>query len=270
MNGHVDGVALGKVAGRGVARVDVGEIATTPQEGLGVAVFVRKGDIGVDVVLDVGILCKILVNQFGSFFARDTQLFAEAKRADAVYDAEVDGLGIAAQVLAHLFHRDAVDFGSGGGMNVVVVGEGVNHVAVMGKGGDDAQLDLRVVGGQQDIVVVAGHKGAADFAAPFGAYGDVLQVRIAAGKASGGGDSLIVDGVETVGDWVDELGKAVEISADELGERTVFEYLLDDGMALFEFEKHIFGGRILLGGGAGRLVGDFKLLVQHFAQLFGG
>ena len=98
LDGHVDSVALGKVASRSIAGIDVGQIAAAPEEGLGVAMLTGKGNVGVDVVFDVGVLGKVFFNQLRGLFAGNAELLAETKGADAVDDAEIDGLGVAAQV----------------------------------------------------------------------------------------------------------------------------------------------------------------------------
>ncbi len=152
-------------------------------------------------------------------------------------------------------------------MDVEARVEGVQHVLVLGQRGDDAELNLRVVRRQQQVVVVAGHEGAAYLAAPFGADGDVLQVGVGGGEAARGSDSLVVDSMQSARGGVDELGEAIEIGAHQLADGAVLQYQRDDGVLIRELGEDVFGGGVLLGGGARRLVGHLQLLVEYVAQL---
>ena len=68
----------------------------------------------------------------------------------------------------------------------------------LGQVREHAELDLRVVGRDQHVAGV-GDERAADLAAELGADRDVLQVRIAAAQAAGGGDRLVEAGVHAAG-----------------------------------------------------------------------
>ena len=61
----------------------------------------------------------------------------------------------------------------------------------VGDVGEQAQLDLRVVDGEQ-LVALLGHEGAADLAALLGAHRDVLQIGIGRGEPAGGRDAMRV------------------------------------------------------------------------------
>ena len=62
-------------------------------------------------------------------------------------------------------------------MDVLAALEGPQQDRVLGQGGHHPQLDLAVVGVQQDPAGL-GHEGAADGPALLGAHRDVLQVGI--------------------------------------------------------------------------------------------
>ena len=63
-------------------------------------------------------------------------------------------------------------------MDVRAAGEGVAKMLVTGDVGDDAQLDLRIVRGEQRDLRRAGDEGTADAATQVRSDGDVLEVRI--------------------------------------------------------------------------------------------
>ena len=90
LNWHIYGVAFGKTAGGGIAAVDVGEVTTATEKGLRVAVLSGESHVAVDIIFDVRILCEVFVDEFGGLFARNAELFAEAKCTYAVHNAEVD------------------------------------------------------------------------------------------------------------------------------------------------------------------------------------
>ena len=92
-------------------------------------------------------------------------------------------------------------------MDVVAARERVDQRLVAGQVREHAQLDLRVVGGDQHVPGL-GDEGAADLAADLGADRDVLQVRIAAAQAPGRGDRLVELRVDAAGLRVHQRGRA--------------------------------------------------------------
>ena len=71
-------------------------------------------------------------------------------------------------------------------MNVFIGLERCNQGRLFGEMGEDAQLDLAVVGGEQDIFfAVAGNKRQANASALIGADGDILKIRVAATESAG-------------------------------------------------------------------------------------
>ena len=85
-----------------------------------------------------------------------------------------------------MFDRHIEDAGGGRGVDVVVVLEGLDQPGVFCHVGDDAQLDLRVVCGEEHRVgaYIAGYEGAPDLLAKLRTDGDVHQVRVAGGEAA--------------------------------------------------------------------------------------
>lgn len=97
----------------------------------------------------------------------------------AVNEAEVDGFGVAALFGRDVFGGGAEYFGGGAAVYVFAVLERGDEGFVAGEVRHDAQLDLGIVGGNDDAALRCG-KGAAHAAAFGGADGDVLQVGVVA------------------------------------------------------------------------------------------
>ena len=101
----------------------------------------------------------------------------------------------------------AEDLARGEGVDVFAAAEGVDEQRVLGEVREQAQLDLRVVGGEQHVAG-RGDEGGADLAAELGADGDVLQVRVGRREAAGGGAGLVESGVEAAGQGSSSAGSA--------------------------------------------------------------
>ena len=107
--------------------------------------------------------------------------------------------------------------------------EGVDQRPLLRDVGEDAQLDLAVVGDQQHVPG-RGDEGAADALAQLGADGDVLQVGIGRGEPAGGRHRLVEAGVDAaVG--ADELRQGVDVGRLELGQLAVAQQELGDRIA---------------------------------------
>ena len=175
--------------------------------------FDEDGDasIALEVAVDVGARGLLV----------DAELRGEAEGRDAVDDAEVDGLGAGAGLFAHGGGVDLEDLGGGEGVDVFAGAVGVEEERVLREVRHEAELDLRVVGGHEQVAG-RGDEGGADFAADGGADGDVLQVGVRGREAAGGGADLVEGGVDAaVG--VGEQWERVEVGAFELLELAVLD-----------------------------------------------
>ena len=108
---------------------------------------------------------------------RHADLRSQAKGADAVDDAEIDRLRPSPRIGVHLGERHAEHLARGQRMNIHPVAEGLLQFGDLGDMCGEPQLDLAVVGRQQQMARF-GDKRAADAAAFLGADRDVLQVGI--------------------------------------------------------------------------------------------
>ena len=153
-------------------------------------------------------------------------------------------------------------------MDVLPLGEGVQQPPVLGEVGHDAQLDLGVVGGD-DAVAGPGDEGLADLAPLLGANRDVLQVGVAGGEPPGGGDRLVIAGVQPAGGLVDQPRQLVGVGGLQLGQAA----MLHDHLGQRVVQRQLLEHR--LGGGGCPLGGllehrDALLLEEDLAELLGG
>ncbi len=128
---------------------------------------------------------------------------------------------------------------------------------------EDAQLDLRVVGGQQPRARL-GHERAADLAAQRRAHRDVLQVRVRAREPAGGRGRLRERRVDAaVGG--DRRGQGDQVRGVQLRELAP---ALDDGhdrVQVADLREHPLVGRVA--GLALAVGGQSEPLEQHLAEL---
>jgi hypothetical protein len=100
-------------------------------------------------------------------------------------------------------------------VNVEAFAEGFLQRLDIGDFGEQPQLDLRIVGGDE-LVTVDGDEGTADLAALLGADRNVLQVRLGRGEAPGGGGGERIAGVDAMGLRIDVTRQGVGVGRFEL------------------------------------------------------
>ena len=108
-------------------------------------------------------------------FSVDVEPLRQAVRLHAVQQSEVDHLRLSPLVGSHRVEVDLVDPGRSGSVHVDIPVEGVNQPGVGGQMGQNSQLDLRVVGNQEQVSLIRG-EGTTDRSTLLGADRDVLKV----------------------------------------------------------------------------------------------
>ena len=73
--------------------------------------------------------------------------------------------------------RNPEDLRGGQGVNVVAAAVCFDQQRIAGEVREQAEFDLRIIGGEQDVAGL-GDEGGANVAPEFGANGNVLQIRI--------------------------------------------------------------------------------------------
>ena len=136
---------------------------------------------------------------------------------------------------------------------------------VLGKMRQDAQLDLRIVGGKQHAARRRDERGA-DFAAQLGAHRNILQIRIRRAQAARRGARLAEARVQASRRGMDQPRQGVRIGGFQFRELAIFENffgkVVDEGQ-LFQN----FGGRRarFRRGSARRL--QIQLVEENFGEL---
>ena len=121
---------------------------------------------------------------------RDAELVGEGERPHAVEDPEVDRLGPAPLVGRDEAGVDAEDLRRRGAVDVLAAAERLDERRVAREVGEEAQLDLRVVGRDEEAPR-RGDEGLPDRAPRLGPHGDVLEVRVVRGEAARRRDRLV-------------------------------------------------------------------------------
>ena len=160
--------------------------------------------------------------------------------------------------MEHQRRRLAVDVG--------LAREGVLEMGVARDVGQDAQLDLAVVGRHEGERRLAGHERAADAPAELGPDGDVLEVGIRRGQPAGGGHGLVEGRVQpaVVGH---QRRERLDIGRPELRVGPPLEDGLDD---------RVDRAQLLQDGGVRRVTGlglaperELELAEEHLTELLG-
>ena len=201
-----------------------------------------KAMVAVHVLADAGEALEVGVDEALGVLARDAEVVGEPEGRDAVDDAEVDRLGLAADVGGHALDRHAEHLGGGHRVDVEAVAERLLQRLDVGHVGEDAELDLGVVEAEQHVARL-GDEGLADAAALLGADRDVLQVRVDRGEPAGGGAGDLVGGVDAAGLGVDRVLQRVGVGRLQLREHPPVEDARRQVVAL--------GGELLQHVGAG-------------------
>ena len=195
LDGGVHGHPLTELLAHLVGLGQLGDEAAAAQLGGDEALLVGGLDDLVQVAVDVGVAVQVTVDIGLGLGAGNMQVLGQGMLPHAVHDAEVDGLGLLAKL-----HRDVVlvyaeDAGGGVGMDIEARDESVPHGGVSRDIRQEAQLDLGVVGVDEDTVFGGGNEELAKLTAQLGADGDVLEVGLGGGETARGGARLLEGGV---------------------------------------------------------------------------
>ena len=140
---------------------------------------------------------------------------------------------------------------------------------VAGEVRHDAQLNLGIVGGNDDAALRCG-EGAAHAAAFGGADGDVLQVGVVAGEAAGNGDGLGVGGMYAAVFGGNHFGQFVGVGGFKFCQAAVLQNDFGQRVVGRELFEHGFvGGNAAFGSFFQAFGGDAHFVEQDFLQLFG-
>ena len=246
----VDRRPLGILANIPVGAGDIGNIAPAVQQGGHVFMLPGKGDGLGDVAVHIGIFGEIVLDNRLRIIVGDPQPPGQPKAGDAVDDPEIDFLGLTPLLRRHLLRRHSKYRRGGGTVDILSLLEGLAQPRIAGNMRHHPQFDLGIVGRKDHPSRRGGNKRLADLAPGLAADRNVLQVGVAAGKPPGGGDGLVVGGMQMPAAPADQLREGIDIGRLQFGELAVFQNLIHQRMGLV-FQQIGLGGLILPGRGAG-------------------
>ena len=209
-------------------RCDVGQVAAAVEERLGVAVFACRLLRLLHVLVYTGEGVEVALDELLRLVARDIETLGETEDGDAVDDAKVGAFCLCALVARHAVNVLFIYACCGGSVYVVALAERLNHVLVAREMRHHAQLNLRVVGREEQLPWLW-YEALSYLLAVLAAHGDVLQIGVGGGETTRCRDGLVERGVYVSGAWVDELGQRVDVCAEQLLQSAVLEDMVDDG-----------------------------------------
>ena len=180
------------------------------EDRLDIALLARMQLRAVHIFADAGEAFEIGVDVVGRLVARDAEAARQAECGNAVDDPEIDRLRVAPDHRVHALDRNAEHLGCRHRVNIDAVGKGLLQLRDVGNVREQAQLDLRIVGGQEDVPCLR-NEGLADLRAFLGADRDVLQIGIGGGEAPGGRCGQREAGVDAVRARIDRRDQRIGI-----------------------------------------------------------
>ena len=217
------------------------------------------------IVTNTVILGQIGVDIGFRLTGPDADILRQGKGGDTVHNAEVDGLGPAAQQRRDLIQRRIKDLRGRDAVEILPAEKGLLHGLVVGNMRKQTQLDLAVVGVHKDVAG-RGDEHPADLCTELLAHRDILQVRLRRGQAACRRHGHLEIGVDApVG--LDDLQQPLGIGGFELGEHPVIQHLVHDGMLAAQLVQNI---RVRAPAGLGLFAGgQHQLVKKHRAELLG-
>src|SRR5579872_5345823 len=257
--------AFGEIAQVGLRRIDFGNRADAAEHGARDAGLARFGDLAFEIFFDAAVAVEVSGDEFRGFFLVDLQILREAKGGEAVDDAEINYFGGAAMLGSLGKGRDVENFLCGARVNVLGAAKGFDENRVLGKMREDAQLDLGIIGGKQNVARL-GDEGGANFAAELGANRNVLQIGIRGAETSGGSAGLIDLRVQAASVRGDELVERVRIRGIEFRDFAIIHHQLGQFVERGKLGEDFGGGGARFATRAAR-EREIQLVVKDFGKL---
>ena len=160
-----------------VAVPQLGDIAPASEQGLHESTLARFLHGLVEPGADAGEALEVVFNEGLRLLQRDAELPGQRERPLAIDGRKVDGLRPRPHFRRHARLRHSENHRSRLTVNVATALERRDELRIAGEVSQQAELDLRVIGGQQKASRRR-NEGSPDFAAALRAHGNVLQVGI--------------------------------------------------------------------------------------------
>ena len=177
LNRRVNRGALGKGFARRNFGVDFRHMHFAAKQRRDIALRFGLGFDMFHIIFNAGEFFKIGFDVIARFPARYAQLIGQPESRNAVNNAEINRFGAAAHFRRHLGHRHIKHFRRGHGVNIIAVQERIFQRGNIGHMRQDAQFNLAVIGTDQ-LMPVRRHKRRANTPPVFGAYRNILQIRL--------------------------------------------------------------------------------------------
>ncbi len=244
LNGRIHRCALGKAAQIEILAVDILDIAAASHHGCADSAAARLLYGRVNPLLDSAVAGKVALDIILGFFSADAQFFAQAKFRLPINDAKVHRFGITAHFLGHVLHSHAKHLRSRAAVNIFIVAEALRQHRVLGHMSQNAQLDLRIVGGHQHIICLRRLKCLANAFSFLSLDGNILQVGLCAAQPSGGSDRLIEGGVYLPCLPIHQLQNPIYIGGFQFGQLPIGQNIFDKLIILRQSVQYLRIGGI--------------------------
>ena len=171
---------------------------------------------------------KYLLHNDGRLAARDGQALCQAEGGNAIGNPVIHHLRLAAHLACDSVKRNSEDARGGGGVNVDVFAERLEHGRFLRERGDDPQFYLGIVSRKKEILRPARYERFANLAPAFGPDGNILQIRVLGIEPASGGGGLLERGMNATCPWPDGGRQGIDIGRFELGHAAIFEQTAHD------------------------------------------
>ncbi|MPN38333.1 hypothetical protein SDC9_185857 [bioreactor metagenome] len=152
-------------------------------------------------------------------------------------------------------------------MNVDSGGKCLLHGGIIRQVCQHAQLNLRVIRGEDQAVLIMRDKGFAQFAAHFVSNRNILQIRFGGGQSACHRQRLLKVGMDSAV-FIDCIAQSLDIGRVQFGNLPVIHDLFNDGVFVDQsVQDRLIGG---IPGFCFLAVRQIQLFKQNHAQLLGG
>ena len=244
LDGHVHRFALGRLTDLLVAAVQLRHQAAPAVQRLHYSRRAGRLERAVDEGAHPREPGEVGVDEFLRHLRRHADVLGQREGRLPVEQRVVHHLRGAAQIVRVAAAVGAEDFQRRPLVEVGPVPERVHQHRIVGEVRQHAELDLRVVGRDEDAAGF-GNDRAPDLAPKFGAHRDVLQVRVAAAQPAGGGHRLVEAGVQSSCFRIDQQRQRIDVRALQLHQLTPLQDEARQVVRGGELFEHVGGG----GGG---------------------
>ena len=267
LNRGIDGIAFREGTDGRILGMNVRQVTLASEEGLRIAILACELFLRLNILYHAREGGKVIVDELFGFRAGAIELLGKTESGDAIYDAEIGGLGLATLVFGNLVEGYAEDLCSGCGVDVLSVAESRKKVLVLAEMRHEPEFYLAVVGGKEETTLVRNDRFA-DETSALGTNRQVLQVRVRRGETACGCDGLVVRSMyfSVRGNIARERR---DVRCDQFAQGSIFEDQTDNRVLLLNGEQHFLRCGILSGFGFFGFRVELQFVEEQFSDLLG-